>query len=86
VNPKEWHVDSSGNYILFNGTSSAAPYTAGVIALMLQKRPSLTSGEIKSLLERNATQDSYTGAVPNQKWGYGKLDLAAVRATLNAIR
>jgi subtilisin family serine protease len=86
VNLDHHIVDTSGNYTLFNGTSAATPYTAGIVALMFQKRPTLTSGEVKSLLQRNATQDSVTGAVPNLAWGYGKLDLAAVRATLNAIR
>jgi len=87
VNPQQWadHMDTSGHYIQMNGTSSAAPYTAGVIALMLQKKPDLTSGEIKQLLELNATQDSFTGTAPNPGWGYGKLDIAAVRAVLNAI-
>ncbi|MGA8145933.1 MAG: S8 family serine peptidase [Candidatus Acidiferrales bacterium] len=85
VNPKEWTVDSSGRYTKMNGTSSAAPYTAGVIALMMQKRPDITTGEIKTLLELNATQDSFTGTVPNPGWGYGKLDIAAVRAVLNAV-
>lgn len=79
-------VESSGNYILFNGTSAATPYAAGIVALMMQKKPTITSSEIKSLFQRNATQDSYTGPVPNAKWGHGKLDLAAVRAVLNAIR
>ncbi len=85
VHPEEWHVDTSGNYMQMNGTSSAAPYTSGVIALMLQKKPDLTTGEIKSLLELNATQDQFTGTAPNPGWGYGKLDIAAVRAVLNAI-
>jgi subtilisin family serine protease len=85
VHPEEWHVDTSGYYMQMNGTSSAAPYTAGIIALMLQKKPDMTTGEIKSLLELNATQDSYTGTAPNPGWGYGKLDIAAVRAVLNAI-
>jgi subtilisin family serine protease len=86
VNPEHHIVDTSGNYTLFNGTSAATPYTAGIVALMFQKRPTLTAGEIKTLLQRNATQDSFTGAVPNLSWGYGKLDLAAVRAIFNAIR
>ncbi|HYA97518.1 MAG TPA: S8 family serine peptidase [Methylomirabilota bacterium] len=86
VGPEHNIVDTSGNYMLFNGTSAATPYTAGIIALMMQKKPGITSGEVKSLLQRNATQDSFTGAVPNLGWGYGKLDLAAVRAILNAIR
>lgn len=86
IRPEEHYVDSSGNYMLFNGTSAATPYTAGIVALIMQKKPTITAGEIKSLLQRNATQDTLTDKVPNQKWGYGKLDLRAVRATLNAIK
>jgi subtilisin family serine protease len=78
-------VESSGKYRAFNGTSAATPYTSGIIALMLQKKPALTSGEIKSLLRRNATSDGYTGPVPNPAWGYGKLDLAAVRAIIRSL-
>ena len=56
AHPEEWHVDTSGNYMQMNGTSSAAPYTSGVIALMLQKKPDLTTGEIKNVAgaERDA--------------------------------
>ncbi|HYA96552.1 MAG TPA: S8 family serine peptidase, partial [Methylomirabilota bacterium] len=80
-----WVPDSSGNYILFNGTSSAAPYTSGIVALMLQKRPGLTVGEVRTLLHKYATQDAFTGAVPNANWGYGKLDMAAVQAILSHL-
>ncbi len=81
-----WNVDTSGNYILFNGTSAAAPYTAGVVALMFQKKPTLTVGEIKGLLHKYASLDAFTTSTkPNPAWGYGKLDLKAVRAILGAL-
>lgn len=54
--------------------------------LMMQEKPTITSGEVTSLLQRKATEDCFTGDVPNLRWGYDKLDLAAVRAILNAIR
>src|SRR5713101_7149949 len=79
-------VDASGNYVGFNGTSAAAPYVTGIVALMMEKKPTITAGEIKNLLKRYATADAYTGSVPNPKWGYGKLDLAAVRSILGAIQ
>lgn len=81
----EWTVDKTGRYVAMNGTSSATPYTAGIIALMLQKKPALTVGEIRRLLTTNASRDPFTGPVPNPKWGYGKLNLPAVQKILAAL-
>ena len=82
-----WELDRSGRFVLFTGTSAATPYVAGVIALMMEKKPTITAGEIKRLLQRNASQDPfYTGQVPNPRWGYGKLDLDAVQAILSGIQ
>lgn len=80
-------VDGSGNYRLFNGTSAATPYTAGVVALMMQKKPGGTLREIKALLKDHAGKDRFTTPqTPNTKWGYGKLNLAAVQEIMGAIR
>jgi subtilisin family serine protease len=82
-----WQVDHSGRYVLFDGTSASAPYVAGIVALMMQKKPSITAGEIKNVLRRHASSDAETtGAVPNPSWGYGKLDLKAVKAALNDVK
>jgi subtilisin family serine protease len=80
--------DGSGMYLMHNGTSAATPYTAGVVALMLQKDPELTLGRIKDLLHTHAKQsaDADTGDLPNPEWGYGRLDRKAVLAVLEAIR
>ena len=74
--------DTTGRYQLFNGTSAATPYTAGIVALLLQKKPKITLGEIKDLIRQCATTDSFTGAIPNVDWGYGKLDADAARRLL----
>jgi subtilisin family serine protease len=74
-----WWRDSTGFYQLMNGTSSACPYTAGVVALLLQKNPKLSTDDIKELFRTCATQDPFTGNVPNPKWGYGKLNFDAVQ-------
>jgi subtilisin family serine protease len=82
----DWIVDRSGKFVAMNGTSSATPYTAGIIALMFQKRPGLTFGEIRQLLTTNASSsDLVTGPVPNPNWGYGKLDYAAVEKILDKL-
>ena len=58
----------------------------GVIALMLELKPDLTPAEIKDILQQTARQDNNTGSVPNNTWGYGKLDaLAAVQAVSNLV-
>jgi subtilisin family serine protease len=74
--------DTSGRYQLFNGTSAATPYTAGIVALLLQKKPTITLGQIKDSLRQSATSDTFTGTIPNVDWGYGKLDADAVRRLL----
>lgn len=46
----------------FGGTSSATPAVAGVVALMLQANPNLSTRDVQEILVRSATQnDSYDG-------------------------
>ena len=64
-----------------DGTSMASPHVAGVVALMLQKRPSLTPDEVKSALQVTAslmpdTTDS-THVQPFWQSGYGYVDAKA---------
>ena len=67
-------------YGIQNAVSAAAPLTTGVIALMLEMDKNLTPDQIKTILQTTARADSFTGTVPNNQWGYGKLDaLAAVK-------
>ncbi len=70
--------NKDGVHLMIWGTSMSAPHIVGAAALMLEKNPTLTAQEIKSLLTANAHADAYTGSVPNLRWGYGKLDIAAV--------
>ena len=75
---------SNGLYGIQNAVSAAAPLSTGVIALMLEAKPSLTPNQIRTILRNTAREDSFTGATPNDTWGYGKLDaLAAIEASLS---
>ena len=68
------------------GTSMAAPHVSGTIALMLSEDPQLTSDQIRATLTDTATQDTYTGSVPNTSWGYGKVNAdAAVAAVISHV-
>lgn len=98
VAPGQWHtaaassnvskrdLDLTGKYIKHNGTSAATPYTAGFVALLMEKNPQLSADDFRALLkrERMLTNDNFTGAVPNPQWGYGKLDLKAAERILDA--
>lgn len=65
----------------FFGTSAAAPYAAGVAALMASANSSLTPPQIESRLKTTAT--TITSGEPNNKTGWGLIDAAAATAPQN---
>lgn len=75
---------SSGDYKSdFNGTSSACPNAAGVVALILSANPNLTQQEAREILESNVDKVldysySTTSGQPNGTWnnqvGYGRIN------------
>ncbi len=72
---------TDGLHIAQIGTSMAAPHVTGVVALMLQKQPTLTPEEVRVALQTTARTDVKTGQGWNAVWGRGKLDaLGAVNA------
>ena len=42
-------------YTILSGTSMATPHTAGVVALILEAKPSMTPAQVKELLQQTAT-------------------------------
>jgi len=56
------------------GTSMSSPVVAGVAALFLEQCPQAVPFDFNSALINAAYTDSFTGAVPNNAFGYGKLD------------
>lgn len=73
-------------HLLLSGTSMATPVTCGTVALMLQANRNLTADQIKRLLLRTASSDSFTGRAVGNQFGYGKLNaLAAVKAVVDNI-
>ena len=80
--PDNADITDDGFHLAWSGTSASSPYTAGVIALMLQKNSTLDAVQVKEILKKTAIRDELTGATPNPYWGYGKLNpAAAIRET-----
>lgn len=75
--PTPTDIVEDGVHGVTTGTSMAVPNIVGAVALLLQKDPTATASEIKSRVISTARADSLTGAVPNNKWGYGKLTVNA---------
>lgn len=55
------------------GTSMATPHVAGVAALQFALNPGLDGPAVKATMARAAQIDAFTGAVPNTRFGAGKL-------------
>ena len=55
-------ANRGGGSRVLSGTSMASPHGAGVAALTLERHPAVTPGEIKTILEENATEGKIVGA------------------------
>ncbi len=69
-------IVGDGEHHMLLGTSMSAPLTAGSVALLMQEDPSLSTGEVQSLLRSTARTDPFVEArgVPSQTFGAGKLN------------
>ncbi len=68
-------VALGGFHVTAGGTSAASPVVAGLAALYLQKNPTATNQQVKQAILNCAYSDGFTTTnLPNNQWGYGKLD------------
>jgi subtilisin family serine protease len=70
-------VGVGGMHARNGGTSMASPVVAGIVALYLEKCPNASMIEIKSAILGSGKQDNFTGTLPNNAFGYGKVDAFA---------
>jgi minor extracellular serine protease Vpr len=77
-------LSPSGSFTSVSGTSFAAPQVAGVVALLFQTNPLLTTREIKEIIRKSSTVDPALAKVSVNKRGFGRVDgLNALRIALN---
>ena len=76
-------VNPDGVHTMELGTSMAAPHVTGTVALLLSINSQLTADAVRTLLTDSATRDGFTGSVPNVRWGWGKLNVAAAVDNVN---
>lgn len=70
-------VTRDGTHAVLAGTSMSTPHVTGAVALYLGHRVNAlaTPSQVRARLQSSARADGHTGAVPNNIWGAGKLDI-----------
>jgi subtilisin family serine protease len=74
--PDALSVDSM--HVRDGGSSHSSPGVAGVAALYLQQNPTATAAQVKNAINNCTTVDGFTGTVPNNTWGHGKVNAFGV--------
>lgn len=71
------------HYTPYAGTSMSAPVVTGTIAIILQLRPEIDFEELLNLFQVTSNvEDEFTGELPNNNFGYGKLNFNTIYGEL----
>ncbi len=68
------YIAPGGYHKINSGTSMSSPAVAGIVALYLQACKNASNQDIKWALLNNTNIESSMGAMPNNAWGYGKVN------------
>jgi hypothetical protein len=90
INTNDWpgDLDNKDYTEMFGGTSSATPFVAGVVALMISANPDLTAAEVREILRETAdpidpVHGDYDEDGFSAFYGYGRVNVyRAVRAAM----
>jgi subtilisin family serine protease len=81
--PDKDETSTKDGWGVFSGTSAAAPQVAGICALLLQKKPSLTPAQVKSILRSTAVDVTVGTSAMGESAGPGA-DKATGTGLVNA--
>jgi subtilisin family serine protease len=62
------------DYVVEAGTSMACPFTTGIVALLLERDPTLDSVGVKKLLKAASAVPGAAAGAFDPKWGFGLID------------
>jgi len=66
-------IDSGGYHMTYGGSSMSSPVVAGIAALYLERCKNTTYQDFINDIKSTAFTDIFTGVVPNNSFGYGKV-------------
>jgi subtilisin family serine protease len=75
INSNSQSLAFSGMHYTNGGTSMASPVVAAAVALYFERCPQATYADAKEALVSTAIADPFTGVLPGNRWGHGKLDV-----------
>jgi subtilisin family serine protease len=61
-------------HVVKAGTSMATPFVAGLVALLLERDPTLDPNRLKALLQAHSAIPQHAAGSFNPKWGFGLID------------
>ena len=65
-----------GGYASFSGSSMATPFVSGLVALLLERKPSLDPAAVKKLLLKRSRIPGKVKGAFDRTWGFGVIDAA----------
>lgn len=83
--PADLLVADDGVHGVLRGTSQATPMVTGLVALLLQADPTLTSDAIREILRTTAAPVAGTAGW-SPRTGFGSIDVAAALALVHGVR